>query len=85
MASAGNNAYMEHVYSSLTYDAITPMFDISGVTTPYFKIKHYQPDYEGSNVADNIQILYRASETDDWTLLHTFDGVYNTWTLDSMA
>ena len=84
MSAAGNNAYMEHGYSSLTYDAITPMFDISGVTTPYFKIRHHQPDYEGSGVADHIQILYRASENDTWTLLHTFSAVNNNWALDSI-
>ena len=79
-----NETYMMHYFSSNTFNAVTPMFDISGVTTPYFKIRHHQPDYEGSNVADNILILYRASETDDWTLLHTFDAVYNNWTLDSL-
>ena len=86
MSAAGNNAYMEHGYSSLTYDAITPMFsDISRTgRLPYFKIQAHQPDYEGSGVADHIQILYRASENDTWTLLHTFSAVYNNWAQDSI-
>ena len=69
--------YIGHGYSSDTYEALTPIFDISGLANPMLTFLYHIPTYENS-ASDELYVYYRADEEETWTLLSS----YTTYTSD---
>ena len=75
-----------HSYSAgSTADAITPTLDITGVTTPWIKFDHYEPDYGSSGVCNYLTVLYRTSSDAEWVTLLEFTDVISSYQTDSIA
>ena len=69
--------YIGHGYSSDTYEALTPIFDISGLANPMLTFFYHIPTYSNS-ASDELHVYYRADEEETWTLLSS----YTTYTSD---
>ena len=64
-----------HSYNSgTTADAISPIFNIEDVTTPYVKFTYSIETYSGG-VHNNLEVLYRSDLDADWTTLKTYNEV----------
>ncbi|MBQ9254274.1 MAG: fibronectin type III domain-containing protein [Bacteroidales bacterium] len=80
-----SNGYIGHTYGTYTGEAISPIFDISQVTTPYLKFSQRRPDFSSSGVADKITVSYRTDEESQWVDLVTYEDVCSTWRNDSIV
>ena len=67
-----------HMYSSNKDNGITPMFDITAVTSPHLAFKYNITAFYG--YIDNLIVKYRAAITDEWMELAS----YTTETEDEM-
>jgi trimeric autotransporter adhesin len=56
-------------------DAMTPVLDLTNLTSPALTLTYSVFDFQGSNVVNNLTVLYRANSTDEWTELKTYDTV----------
>ena len=65
-------------------EAMTPLLDLTALTTPYVKFDHYQPTYN-NGVHNNLTLLYRASENDKWVELKTYTNEIASYQTDSIA
>ena len=72
-----SNYYIGHGYGSDTYEALTPIFDISGLENPMLTFLYHIPTYSGG-ASDELHVYYRADEEETWTLLSS----YTTYTSD---
>ena len=74
-------------YSSAKASAITPLFDISAVTTPYLKYKYKLPvRNNGSNqYVDKFTVYYRTSVSESWKELKDYTEQQNVLVQDSVA
>ncbi|MGP1515745.1 MAG: fibronectin type III domain-containing protein, partial [Bacteroidales bacterium] len=70
--------------SGSSADAITPVIDLTGVTTPWLKFSHKQSGY-GENSHNNLSIYYRVNESSDWTFITTYDTRIENFRMDSVA
>ena len=69
--------------SNYTIEALSPIFDISEVSIPYFKFNHRQQVFIGEG--DNIYVYMRTSENGEWILCGSYDDNTNdNWTIDSL-
>ena len=79
--------FIYHDYGTYESDAISPILDISSVTTPYLKFSHKRPDISSSTISDELYVYYRsigANVDSTWYLLGTYTGVCNSWFTDSI-
>lgn len=61
-----------HDYGSYESDVLSPILDISAVTTPYLKFSQKRTDFSFSDVSDELYVYYRstaAGEDSTWFLL----------------
>ena len=65
-----NSNKLNHGYGTYTCEAISPVLDLSELTNPTLSVSFKNPPY--NNIGDHVEIYYRASETDDWTLLTAY-------------
>ncbi|MBR1770246.1 MAG: T9SS type A sorting domain-containing protein [Bacteroidales bacterium] len=80
-----SDGYIYHGYGTYNVEAISPVFDISGVTSPYLKFSQRRPDFTNSGVADSLIVSYRADQSGSWTELVKYGDVCSTWRIDSIA
>ena len=71
-------------YVNDSSDAVTPVFDLTGVTNPYVAFKHMQKPYQTVK-AEELKVFYRASETDDWTELADYTTPSSSLVEDTLA
>lgn len=57
---------------------IPPAFDLSGIDEPVLKFWHAQAVWSGDQ--DRLRVFYKASASDDWTLLQAYTTSITTWT-----
>ncbi len=62
---------------------ISPLFDISGLATPYVSFWHMQEDW--SSDQDELKVFYRTSATGAWTQLVYYSSSIVNYRLDSVA
>ena len=85
-AHSGNyNAYLFYSSGSTSFitKLITPVLDLTGISSPYVTFWHAQEEWSGSQ--DMLKVYYRTSPTDDWVMLQDFTSNITTWTFDSLA
>ncbi|MBO4655466.1 MAG: choice-of-anchor J domain-containing protein [Bacteroidales bacterium] len=78
---------LAHTYSYTNGEAISPMFDLSEVTTPYLKFSQKRTGYSGyyeDYDPEVLSVYYRAAADADWTLLDEYDGAVSSWKADSL-
>ena len=76
-----------HDYGIYESDAISPVLDISGVTTPYLKFSQKRQDFSSSTFADELYVYYRSTAVggdSTWYLLGAYTELCNDWFIDSM-
>ena len=76
-----------HDYGSYESDVLSPILDISAVTTPYLKFSQKRTDFSFSDVSDELYVYYRstaAGEDSTWFLLGAYTAVCNDWFIDSI-
>ena len=79
------SGYLYHNYGSYTCEALTPVFDLTAVSTPYLKFAHKHADFSSSGLSDSLKVYFRTSVSDSWTLLAAYGEVTPDWTVDSVA
>jgi hypothetical protein len=79
---SGRSAYFSWTnYTSS--NLISPVFDLSGLTTPYVSFYHYLRPYSGR--ADTLVVFYRTSLSSEWVRLAGFTTPDNEMHMDSLA
>lgn len=63
--------------------AVSPVIDASGLTHPYLRFSHYQPEFQGNH--KSAAVYYRNSEQDSWHKLGTYVKPTTTWVMDSLS
>ena len=61
---------------------ITPMFDLSELTTPYLKFDYYLGSYNG--FSETLTVQYRTEDDTTWTDLVSYNNGTNQWVTDSV-
>jgi hypothetical protein len=61
---------------------ITPMFDLSELTTPYLKFDYYLGSYNG--FSETLTVQYRTEDDTTWTDLVSYNNGTNQWVTDSI-
>ncbi|MCQ2263764.1 MAG: choice-of-anchor J domain-containing protein, partial [Bacteroidales bacterium] len=69
-ASEGNKSAKFPWTTNAEGRLIPPSIDWTQLTNSFVKFGHYQPAFSGA--ADELHLYYRASASDDWTLLQSF-------------
>ena len=76
------NGFAAVEYTSGEVLLISPVFDISDVTTPMVEYHYYVGGYEGD--IDELTVMYRTSATDTWKTLKTYTASTSAWKYDSI-
>ena len=63
--------------------AVSPVINVSGLSHPYLRFLHYQPDFQGYH--KNVAVYYRDNAQDSWHKLGTYVRPTATWVTDSLA
>ena len=87
----GNPAYNGEKFAKYKYpgsDAaptmlISPVLDLSGLTNPYLKFAHIQPDWDGDQ--DTLGVYYRTHTNSDWVYLASYSNSIESWQIDSIS
>ncbi|MBR1770344.1 MAG: choice-of-anchor J domain-containing protein, partial [Bacteroidales bacterium] len=70
--------------SGTTADAVTPIFDISEVSTPYLKFAYQQPTYNNNGPFNKLNVLYRTEAGGEWILLKSYGELVPSYIYDSI-
>lgn len=62
---------------------ISPVFDLSQTENPVLTFYHWQPNYQ--SIVDAMAVYYRASTTDEWTLLEEYTAEVADWTMETFT
>ena len=79
--------YIYHEYGTYESDAISPILNISSVTTPYLKFSQKRTDFSFSTVSDELYVYYRSTIADGdttWYQLAAYTDLCNNWFIDSI-
>ena len=86
--SAGGFLSHNSVFDTFTCDAISPLLDISAVTTPYLRFSQRRPSFNSSYFgAESLTIYCRNASNADtvWLPLVTYTESVADWQYDSVA
>ena len=77
----GGDYYISIQYlppGSYTTKLITPVLNLSGLTSPILKFWHFQQEWAGDQ--DVLRIYYKTSASGSWNLLQEYDNNVEIWT-----
>ena len=86
--SAGGFLSHSYIFDTFTCDAISPLLDISAVTTPYLRFSQRRPSFNSSYFgAESLTIYCRNASNADtvWLPLVTYTESVADWQYDSVA
>lgn len=85
--SAGGFLSHSYIFDTFTCDAISPLLDISAVTTPYLRFSQRRPSFYNYLGAESLTIYCRNASNADtvWLPLVTYTESVADWQYDSVA
>jgi hypothetical protein len=76
-SGGGSAYYYDYSYAGNGSTLISPVMDISAVTNPEVTFQLANPDWSGDQ--DTLAVWYRATETDAWAVLGSYDADTTTY------
>lgn len=70
-------------FTVYTGKLVSPIFDITGVTTPYLSFAHAQKAWDSDQ--NILRVFYRASASEEWTLLVDYTSDITDWQEEEIA
>ena len=83
LSGGGSAYYYDYSYSGNGSTLISPVMDLSSISSPQVTFQLANPDWSGDQ--DTLAVWYRATETDAWAVLGTYTDdttTYDEITLD---
>ena len=80
-AEGSYSAYLN--WNALEAWLISPVFDLTQLTTPQLTFQHRQQAYQGN--VDVLQLYYRTSATEEWVMLESFTEAAASFTLETFV